>query len=634
MRITLRTKMTIALVLFGLVPASIVAYFAYQSNDDYKDKQRLVVRQAAAAISSWVANAMMANLPKEGEAGAKTGSHWVWNAPDKVKEEARSVIDATIEQFALRHAQTQVMIVDPNDRVIFKREKDGTFNQSVELPNARMPLDFKYKDVIKGKTNIIATEEIEASTESTSQRWYSDVAEVLGYASIQIGMEPSSTTGHGYMTLVVVPRKDAYATIYNNKVQISATLLLVLLATLGLGWYLGRQFIRPLLEIIEVTHHLHDGRLYRRTAVKRSDELGDLGTQVNSVAEKFTEVISQVRDSTSSVSTASNELNSSAHQLAQGSAEQAATLQEIAGSLQSVDSSVGRNAQHARDTARMANEASSQAEKGGEAVRETVVAMRVITEKILIVDDIAYQTNLLALNAAIEAARAGTHGKGFAVVAGEVRKLAERSQQAAQQISDLAKKSVAIAENAGSLLDRTVPMIRDTSNLIQEIAVASQEQMTAIREINVGVNQLEEVVQQNAAASHQLSATATGLASQASTLQHQVEFFQLDTTGNGYAGGGDARERSHSGAAVRAQASTARPLQAPSRRQPTAIGADGQHVPAPSAGSTVRPSAPPALPAHPGAGGTSVPPSNNLGGSSRGGVVVNLDDDDNFERFS
>ena len=173
-------------------------------------------------------------------------------------------------------------------------------------------------------------------------------------------------------------------------------------------------------------------------------------TQINSTIDKFAEVISQIRDMVGSVSTASNELKSSSHQLSQGSHEQAATLQEIAGSLQSVDASVGRNAQHARDTARMANEASGQAEKGGEAVRETVVAMREITQKILIVDDIAYQTNLLALNAAIEAARAGTHGKGFAVVAGEVRKLAERSQAAAQQISDLAKKSVAVAENAGT----------------------------------------------------------------------------------------------------------------------------------------------------------------------------------------
>ena len=194
---------------------------------------------------------------------------------------------------------------------------------------------------------------------------------------------------------------------------------------------------------------------------------------------------------------------------------------------------MNQNADNAKQTEKMAESASHQAKEGGEAVEETVTAMKDIADKIGIIEDIAYETKILALNAAIEAARAGEHGKGFAVVAAEVRKLAGNSEVAANEISALAKSSVSVSEKAGSLLKEMVPTIAKTADLVQEITAASEEQSTGINEINGAMTQLDTVTQNNAALSEELASTAEEMNSQAISLEDMMTFFNIEETGAG-----------------------------------------------------------------------------------------------------
>ncbi|MCB2181706.1 MAG: CZB domain-containing protein [Desulfobulbaceae bacterium] len=257
------------------------------------------------------------------------------------------------------------------------------------------------------------------------------------------------------------------------------------------------------------------------------DNFGAIKTSLNKMIDGLQGVILQVRQASEQVAVGSNELSDTSQSVSEGASEQAATVEEISSSMEEMSSMVSQNADSARETASIASKTSTEAVKGGEAVSETESAMRTIAEKIAIIEEIARQTNLLALNAAIEAARAGEHGKGFAVVASEVRKLAERSQNAAQEIKGVADTSVDVAANAGKLISNIVPQIQKTAELVEEIDVSSSEQAKGIQENANAVVQLNEVIQRNSSAAEEMAATSEELNAQSAQLLEIVSIFKI-----------------------------------------------------------------------------------------------------------
>ena len=252
-----------------------------------------------------------------------------------------------------------------------------------------------------------------------------------------------------------------------------------------------------------------------------------LGKALQEMIDKLSQVIGEVRMGANALSSAATQVASTSQGLSQGTSEQAASVEETTASLQEMSASIAKNADNSRALEQSALKAANDGEDGGKAVVETVNAMKSIAEKISIVEEIAYQTNLLALNAAIEAARAGEHGRGFAVVATEVRKLAERSQTAAKEISGLAGSSVKVAERSGQLLTELVPSIRRSAETVQEVTAATAEQAAGVAQINRALTGVDQVTQRNASASEELASTAEELASQAEALQQLMAFFRV-----------------------------------------------------------------------------------------------------------
>jgi methyl-accepting chemotaxis protein len=343
-----------------------------------------------------------------------------------------------------------------------------------------------------------------------------------------------------------------------RSVTVALTLSIVSLAVVG-GVLFSRSLTRPVRSALTVTEAVAGGDLtlvIPRSVVDsrallgapigeggallstgEQDEIGQLMQALGRMVERLRAIVADVKLAAENVAAGSQELASGSEEMSQGASEQAGSVQEVSASMEQMVSNIQQNADNAQQTERIALKAAEDARSGGRAVVETVRAMKEIAGRITIIEEIARQTNLLALNAAIEAARAGEHGKGFAVVASEVRKLAERSQAAAAEISKLSGTSVQVAEEAGTMLAKLVPDIQRTAELVQEINGSSKEQNEGAAQVNKAIQQFDQVVQQNASAAEEMAATAEELSSQAEQLQDVMKFFKVD----GHGGSGTAR---------------------------------------------------------------------------------------------
>lgn len=326
--------------------------------------------------------------------------------------------------------------------------------------------------------------------------------------------------------------EEVYAGVADILRILAVALIVILLVDVVLGLTLGSYIARPILRVSEAMGRVAGGEIREEElAVRSRDEVKELADSMNQMNRELRRIVSEIQDGVENITSGSKELSNTSQTISQGASEQAASVEEVTSSVEEVANQIQRNTDNARETETISRGAADNSEKGREAVKQTVEAMRDIAERITVIEEIARNTNLLALNAAIEAARAGESGKGFAVVASEVRKLAERSQQAAAEIIERSESSVEVAEEAGRLIEQVVPDIRRSAELVQEIAMGNTEQRDRTDQIAKAMRELDGVVQQNASASEEMASMAEELSAQADQLRSSVSYFTLGSGG-------------------------------------------------------------------------------------------------------
>ncbi len=326
---------------------------------------------------------------------------------------------------------------------------------------------------------------------------------------------------------VSIYQDEALEVSHNMRIAFIVAIIVGLILFGFTNTLISRSISASLSRGIAFAKRVAAGDLTSTIDIKQKDEIGQLAKAFNDMIIKLREIVNTINKAASGIVLASSEISSGSEQLSQGANEQASSTEEVTSSMEEMVANLQQSVENAKIAEDISKNMSSSMEKMGASGKNNLQSINSIAAKILVINEIAFKTNILALNAAVEAARAGDHGKGFAVVASEVRKLAEHSKNAADEIIRQSEDSVRVSQESSFLIESLTPEIVKMAQFIQEIAGASNEQIVGANTVNTAMQELNNVTQNTASASEQLSSNASELLNMANRLKNAIAYFKI-----------------------------------------------------------------------------------------------------------